>query len=331
MGTAGKLSRILNGFLTPVAHSDLPFKAAPGQLTAAEIRQGLALAGEIEQQDYYLFGKPISQSRSPILHNGLFEQVGLPHHYQRLETDSVADVKDVLQKPNFGGASVTIPLKLDVMACVDELTVAAKTIGAVNTIIPVEEEGKRRLVGDNTDWKGMVYVLQQNGLAQDVADSSALVIGSGGTTRAAIFALHSLGFKSIFVAGRNQENVRSLIAEFPVNFGLQALSGAPADLGLERSPRVIISTIPGDKPMDPSMQEVLTKVFAMPLSENVNHILLEMAYKPSVTPVMQMAERVGKWTTIPGLEVLVSQGWYQFQIWTGITPLYNKARDLVMG
>lgn len=317
MGAAGKLSRVLNGFLTPVAHSDLPFKAAPGQLTAAEIRQGLALVGEIEQQDYFLFGKPILQSRSPALHNGLFEHVGLPHRYQRLETNCVDDVKDVLQSPNFGGASVTIPLKLDIMSCLDELTVAAKAIGAVNTIFPVESERGRRLVGDNTDWKGMVYVLQQHGIAQDESDSSALVIGSGGTTRAAIFALRSLGFKSIVVAGRNQDNVKSLIADFPADFGLRALSDAAANEELGSSPRVIISTIPGDKPIDPAMQEMLSKVFALPPSDKDNHVLLEMAYKPNVTPVMQMAQRTEKWTTIPGLEVLVSQGWYQVRRPTG--------------
>jgi pentafunctional AROM polypeptide len=71
MGRKGQLSRILNSFMTPVSHPALPFKAAPGQLSAAEIRQGLALMGEIEPKKFYLFGKPIAASRSPALHNTL--------------------------------------------------------------------------------------------------------------------------------------------------------------------------------------------------------------------------------------------------------------------
>ncbi|KOS19500.1 Pentafunctional AROM polypeptide [Escovopsis weberi] len=147
MGTAGKLSRILNGFLTPVSHPDLPFKAAPGQLSAAEIRQGLSLMGEIESRDFYLFGKPIAQSRSPALHNSLFKHVGLPHRYQLFETDRVEDLLHLLRKPGFGGASVTIPLKRDVMKHVDVLTPAAKMIGAINTIVPSSKGGQLQLLG----------------------------------------------------------------------------------------------------------------------------------------------------------------------------------------
>ncbi len=88
MGSFGKLSRVLNGFMTPVSHPALPSKAAPGQLSAAEIRQGLSLIGELEPRAFYLFGKPISSSRSPALHNALFQQAGLPHRYSLFETDN---------------------------------------------------------------------------------------------------------------------------------------------------------------------------------------------------------------------------------------------------
>ena len=52
-------------------------------------------------------------------------------------------------------------------------------------------------------------------------------------------------------------------------------------------------------------------------------ILLEMAYKPAVTELMQLAKG---WTTIPGLEVLAGQGFYQFEAWTGITPWIETLR-----
>ncbi|KAF4972785.1 hypothetical protein FSARC_685 [Fusarium sarcochroum] len=337
MGKAGKLSRVLNRFLTPVSHPALPFKAAPGQMSAAEIRRGLALLGDLDPYNFYLFGKPIAASRSPALHNTLFGQTGLPHEYHRLETDNFADVCDVLKAPDFGGASVTIPLKLDIMSHVDELSDAARTIGAVNTVVPLgkaDTNGRRRLLGDNTDWRGMVHALHDAGIdeqADSDAKGAAMVVGSGGTTRAAIFALHSLGFAPIYIAARNQTKADALVADFPSEYQLHGLSEASHTSKVSSNLKVVISTIPADRPIDPSLRELVAVVLSRPAIDKERRVLLEMAYKPSHTPIMQLAEDAGNWTTIPGLEVLASQGWYQFELWTGITPLYGNARAAVLG
>ncbi|KAK7746997.1 3-dehydroquinate dehydratase (3-dehydroquinase) [Cytospora paraplurivora] len=353
MGSAGKLSRVLNSFLTPVSHPALPFKAAPGQLSAAEIRQALSLVGELDERSFYLFGKPISQSRSPALHNTLFKANGLPHNYSLFETDNASDVKELIRSPNFGGASVTIPLKLDITKLIDTVSDAAKIIGAVNTIIPVDSEDgsdKRTLLGDNTDWLGMVHALRQAGVVNDPRAASggrpAVVIGSGGTTRAAIFALHSLQYAPIYVVARNADNVAKLTESFPSEYDVQHLTSANAKVFAESTPSVIISTIPADRPIDPGMQDVVASVLRhqQPVKAGEKapkRALLEMAYKPRRTAVMALAEEAG-WETIPGLEVLAAQGWYQgfdanifdnkqFQLWTGITPLYEDARAAVLG
>ncbi|KAL5605491.1 hypothetical protein FOVSG1_005638 [Fusarium oxysporum f. sp. vasinfectum] len=337
MGKAGKLSRVLNRFLTPVSHPALPFKAAPGQMSAAEIRRALALLGDLDPYNFYLFGKPISASRSPALHNTLFEQMGLPHQYHRLETDKIEDVREVLRSSDFGGASVTIPLKLDIMSQVDELSDAARAIGAVNTVVPLgkaDTNGHRRLLGDNTDWRGMVHALHDAGI-EEQADSdtrgAAMVVGSGGTTRAAVFALHSLGFSPIYIAARNQAKADALAADFPSDYSLQGLSQASDIDKVSPNVKVVISTIPADRPIDPILRELVAVVLSRPAINEERRVLLEMAYKPSHTPIMQLAEDAGNWTTIPGLEVLASQGWYQFELWTGITPLYKNARAAVLG
>ncbi|KYK53925.1 hypothetical protein DCS_08304 [Drechmeria coniospora] len=166
MGAPGRLSRVLNGFLTPVSHPCLPEVAAPGQMSAAEIWQGLTLLGEVKPLSFYLVGTPISQSRSPALHNSLFQRTGLPHRYELRETNQEIDFRSMLQSDGFGGASVTIPLKQQVTKIVDALTPAAKKIGAVNTVVPLDDHIRdpkcpRRFLGDNTDWKGIVYVLSQ--------------------------------------------------------------------------------------------------------------------------------------------------------------------------
>ncbi|CAG8975189.1 hypothetical protein HYALB_00004250 [Hymenoscyphus albidus] len=334
MGSQGKLSRVLNGFMTPVSHPALPFKAAPGQLSAAEIRQSLSLLGEIEPKSFYLFGTPIAASRSPALHNTLFKQTGLPHEYYRLETDQAKEVEKVIRASDFGGASVTIPLKLDIIPLLDDVTRAATIIGAVNTIIPVpQDDGSVRLIGENTDWLGMTHSLISRNYSTVSSGSpgSALIIGAGGTARAAIYALQSLGHSPIYIVSRTPSKLTALISSFPSEFNIVPLTHTSEAENLSDVPRVAIGTIPADQAIESNIREILAVILRHPKANTkAQWTLLEMAYKPSVTALMQMASDAG-WVGIPGLEVLSAQGWYQFQKWTGIRPLYNDARAAVMG
>ena len=315
MGVIGKLSRVLNSFMTPVSHPALPFKAAPGQLSAAEIRKGLSLIGEIQPKSFYLFGTPISASRSPALHNTMFAATGLPHQYSRFETDRVEDVRDMIRSPNFGGASVTIPLKLDIMPLLDDITDAATHIGAVNTIVPItSKDGKpARLIGENTDWLGMTHSLISASYATvaSKAPGSALVIGAGGTARAAIYALQSLAHSPIYIVSRTPAKLPTMIASFPDTFNIVPLTSVEFAKDITDVPGVAISTIPADKPIEQNMREILATLLRHPKADTSSQrTLLEMAYKPAQTALMQMARDAG-WVTIPGLEVLSAQGWYQ--------------------
>ncbi|KAK4987745.1 3-dehydroquinate dehydratase (3-dehydroquinase) [Elasticomyces elasticus] len=343
MGIHGQLSRITNNFLTPVSHPGLPVKAAPGQLSAAEIRRALSLIGEIESRKFYLFGKPISQSRSPAMHNTLFAATGLPHNYDLCATSDAKDCVSVIRAPDFGGASVTIPLKLDIMPLLDHIDDAAQTIGAVNTIVSVPSpSGDNVLWGYNTDWQGMVSSLRLGGAAgsSGVLREAGMVVGGGGTARAAIFALHSMGYQPIYLVGRNKVKMQALGSSFSDDYQIRALS-EEADiqtLSLEQLPSVAIGTIPGDSPLEPVMRNILVKIFETSATTGVPdgiggmkaRVLLEMAYKPRFTKLMQLAEESG-WKTVPGLEALVGQGVHQFKHWTDITPLYSTARKAVMG
>ncbi|EGE80052.1 pentafunctional AROM polypeptide [Blastomyces dermatitidis ATCC 18188] len=345
MGDKGQLSRMLNGFMTPVSHPSLPFKAAPGQLSAREIRKGLSLIGEIKSKKFAVIGNPVSASRSPAMHNALFRQMGLPHTYGTLETEDPEIVKKFIRSPDFGGASITIPLKLDIMPLLDEIAPEAVSIGAVNTIVcappaPDDQSQAPRLIGRNTDWQGMVRCLSDAGAypaATPTTTSAGLVIGGGGTARAAIFALQSMGYSPIYVVGRSPDKLSSMMSTFAPDHDIRILEDVKA---LESLPTVAIGTIPGDKPIEPHMREVLCELFDLCEKANsdaeqargisTKRILLEMAYKPSVTSLMQLASDSG-WTVLPGLEALVAQGVYQCEYWTDITPVYEDARNAVMG
>lgn len=324
MGAKGKLSRVLNGFMTPVSHPALPFKAAPGQLSAAEIRSSLSLLGELESQDFYLFGKPISASRSPALHNTLFKKTGLPNVYSLLETDNAQDIKSVIESETFGGASVTIPLKLDVIPLLDDLTEAAKTIGAVNTIVKVSSGNSSRLLGDNTDWTGIRKTL----ISAGAQPGSGLIIGTGGTARAGIFSLQSLGYSPIYVVGRTASKVDELISSFP---GLIPIRNTEEVNSLPSLPSVAIGTIPSAKPIGTGIREILVAIFHHKNAGQAQRILLEMAYTASSTTALMNMATDADWKSVEGVEALIWQGIEQFRIWTGILPLYADAREAVVG
>jgi pentafunctional AROM polypeptide len=343
MGEHGKLSRILNNFMTPVSHPLLPSATAPGQLSAADIRRGLSLMGEIEPKKFYIFGSPVQQSRSPPMHNALFRETGLPHTYLIHETTNVNDVKELMQSPDFGGASVTIPLKQDVESFLDGVGPEVEAIGALNTIVPVQHtdaSGKTvtRLIGHNTDYIGMVLVLRKAGAAGSADLQPGLVIGGGGTARAAIYALHEMQYSPIYLLGRSPDKMAKLVGDFPSEYNIQIIPDTDYVSKIEKLPTVAIGTIPADQPIDPSIRETLCALFDKAKDEKVEanapigslsvggeRILLEMAYKPPVTALIQIASDAG-WKTVNGLEVLVGQGIKQFEYWTGIVPLYSVAK-----
>jgi len=332
MGEHGKLSRILNRFLTPVSHPNLPIKAAPGQLSVAEINRGLTLIGEISKKNFYLFGKPISHSRSPVLHNGLFKLFGLPHQYQLFETDKSEETLSVLKSHDFGGASVTIPLKLEFFSILDEITNEAKVIGAVNTIYPISKPGAVApiLRGDNTDWIGIKDTLRHAGIKQSVDPGPALIIGAGGTSRAAIVALQALYYSPIYILNRSLSNSEKMIASFDdQKFDLRLIDPSKPIPDLGRF-TVAVSTIPSDLPLDPAVEGVLQALFtpinngAGSQADDDKHVsnsptepdlrkldpekrfYLEMAYKAQDSLLTVMARSAG-FIPVNGLEPLLFQ------------------------
>ncbi|RDB26638.1 Pentafunctional AROM polypeptide [Hypsizygus marmoreus] len=318
MGVQGQMSRILNTTLSPVTHPLLPVKAAPGQLSFKQIQQALHLLGLLPSRQFYLFGNPIAHSMSPTLHNTGFEVLGLPHKYELLETDQVGEeTKAAISAPDFGGASVTIPYKLDIIPLLDELSPAAEAIGAVNTIIPqpTSTDGSRRkLYGDNSDWLGIRDSIRAHVSAPIL---SALVIGAGGTARAAIYALRALNAQVIYLHNRTASKAQDLARAFP-DARIQVLNAIdewPAGIS---PPSVIVSTVPA------TALTLAPKGGIFPLSKklfeyhNGPAVVVDMAYKPAETPLLKLAKEVGEnWTTVPGLEVLLEQGYVQFEKWTG--------------
>ncbi|KAG6890048.1 hypothetical protein C0995_012506 [Termitomyces sp. Mi166 len=317
MGVEGQMSRILNSTFSPITHPLLPIKAAPGQLSFKQIQEALHLLGLSPARRFYLFGTPIAHSMSPTLHNTGFEILGLPHKYELLETADVgAEIKAAIASPDFGGASVTIPHKLDVIPLLDELSPAAEAIGAVNTIIPraTSLSGNTwKVLGDNTDWLGI-----RDSISEYVTDIDiALVIGAGGTSRAAIYALQSLNAKTIYLHNRTTDKARELAAALP-SARIEVLTAVEQWPAGAASPSVIVSTVPATAQTSAAGNNIFPLSSKLFEYRNGPAVVVDMAYKPKETPLLKLAAEAGEnWKTVPGLEVLLKQGYAQFEKWTG--------------
>ncbi|OBA25633.1 Pentafunctional AroM protein [Hanseniaspora valbyensis NRRL Y-1626] len=329
MSEVGKISRVINNLLTPITSSALPSSAAPGQLTIKQINEMyFEMGGEdLKRREMFVVGTPISHSRSPILHNTGYEILGLPYKFDRFETSSADEVAaKLLSKKDLGGLAVTIPLKLDIMKYMTELTDAATVIGAVNTVIPLGD-GKFR--GDNTDWIGIYKSLTSAGVPTKLPEGSVsgLVVGAGGTSRAAIYALHQLGCHKVYMINRTSSKLHSLKKEMPAEMNIEVIDTVEEISNIKEPINVAVSCVPADKPLDASLVEKLTKILSKEKSNNFAPTLLEAAYKPPYTPIMKLAKEEHGWKVVEGAKMLVYQGVAQFQKWTGyeapLEPIYN--------
>ncbi|ORX51180.1 Pentafunctional AroM protein, partial [Hesseltinella vesiculosa] len=316
MGAPGQLSRVVNDCFTPITHAALPQKAAPGQLSLAEIYRARHLIGLLPAKKFWLIGTPIQHSMSPTLHNTGFDVLGLPHQYGLLECHMVEYAEDaLLHDQDFGGASVTIPHKVAIMKYLDEVTENAKVIGAVNTVSLRFEQGKRKLIGDNTDYLGIVRRVQPLMLDPTAPPEQGLVIGSGGTARAGLYALYKMGVKKIYLWNRTLAKAYELQKAFEHLFTVDVVEQLDSPI----DPSIIISTVPANSGI-----ELPDHLFG-----GIRGIICDMAYKPRRTKLLLQAERKG-WSCIEGIEVLISQGIAQFEIWTGKHAPYDKMEQEVL-
>jgi len=319
-GYEGQLSRILNGTFSPVTHPLLTVKAAPGQLSFKQVQNALHLMGMLPPKRFYLFGTPIQASPSPTLHHTGFTTLGLPHTYDLFETPEVDDqIKQLVKNADFGGASVTIPHKLAIIPLLDELTPAARAIGAVNTVIArTAADGSRTLIGDNTDWLGIRNCVSARLSIDAPAPTTGLVIGAGGTSRAAIYALHRLGVQRIYLYNRTRSSAETLAGAFPEEFNIEivdSVAAFPND-----PPTIIISTVPGaataaaaaSKEVDGSSLLLTSALF-----QTESGVAVDMAYRPAVTALLTLASEKKGWRIVRGVDVLLEQGYAQFALWTG--------------
>jgi shikimate dehydrogenase len=247
-----------------------------------------------------VLGFPVGHSRSPAMMNAAFAELGLDWRYFRLPVapDRFDEIVRALPGSGYLGANVTIPHKVAAHDLADELTEAAAAIGAVNTLTFLDG----RILGDNTDAGGLVDALDL-----DLRGVTVLVLGAGGTGRAAVWALREAGAE-VAVWNRTPERARALAADL----GVQAVAApVPADV-------LVNCTSVGLT--DPSSTFKNLPVSADSVGEYA--CVVDLVYRAGDTVLAQEARRRGS-QVIDGLEILVRQGALSFEGWTGrAAPLH---------
>ncbi|ETS73321.1 hypothetical protein PFICI_14926 [Pestalotiopsis fici W106-1] len=238
----GRRSVFTNSVLTPVTHKLIRESSeppAPWVLTVQEAQNALYSSFILEKMHFFVFGSQVFRTASPEMHNAAFRFCSIPHEYFGIQTGTLQDLGKMVHDPCFGGASITMPFKKEVISIVDYLSPEAQAIGAVNTLLPLRDRKLRSvlsrnkrgavvaLFGDNTDWIGIHTCIRGNLSPINTVKSrtTGLVIGGGGMARAAIYAMIRLGIKHIFVYNRTLRNAEGLVTQFSQQkFAIQSLN-----------------------------------------------------------------------------------------------------------
>jgi shikimate dehydrogenase len=244
-----------------------------------------------------VLGWPVRHSRSPAMHEAGYAALGLDDwRYQLLPVPPELFEETVRGLPGAGfvGANATIPHKEAALALADAATDSARAIGAANTLT-FGDGG--RVHADNTDAPGLI-----DALPFDPSGRTAVVLGAGGSARAAVWALVNAGAADVLVWNRTPERARRLCAEI----GGRAVDAPPATADL-----LVHTTSVGLRSEDPFK--------ALPLTVDAMDgypCLVDLVYGSGPTALVSAARAAGA-TVVDGLEILVRQGARSFERWTG--------------
>lgn len=262
-----------------------------------------------------LIGSPVGHSGSPAMYNYSFRRLGLDYVYVAFDIQ-VPEVKaaiEAMKTFRMRGCNVTMPCKTEAAKYMDELSPAARIIGAVNTI--VNEDGK--LVGHITDGEGFVANLQDHGI--DIRGKKITVAGGGGAATAIQVQCALDGAREISIFNikddffpRTLETAEKIRAEVPgivVNvYDIADTEKMTAEI--QTSDIFANATIVGMKPMEGETVVKDTAAFRPGL------VVADAVYNPEETRLLREAKEAGC-TCINGKGMLLWQGVAAFRLYTG--------------
>lgn len=236
---------------------------------------------------YGLIGKSLSHSFSPKFFNSKFQQESIHASYELLEFNTVEQLHDFLKQNDFSGFNVTIPYKEEVIPFLEELSPEAKNIGAVNCI--VKNEGK--LIGYNTDAFGFKQSIKP---FLTNLHERALILGTGGSSKAVEFVFKSIGIDCVFVSRSPKEG---------------QFSYSDINQHMVNACKVIVNCTPVG--MYPNVNETLEFPFQFLTKE---HLIIDLIYNPVKTKFLEKAEENNA-QILNGESMLKEQALKSWELW----------------
>ncbi len=265
---------------------------------------------------FCLIGTPVGHSGSPAMYNYSFQKTGLDDAYLAYDVplEKTEEAVNALRVLGCKGFNVTMPCKTKVAELVDELSDAAKLIGACNTV--VVKDGK--LYGNNTDGMGFVRNLKENGV--DVKGKRMVVMGAGGAATAIQVQSALDGAKKISIFNRKDEffanaektveKIKNMLPECDVHaYPLEDTEKLYAEI--KDSDILVNATKVGMKPLDQESLITDTSVFRPDL------VVADAVYNPRETKFVQEAKANGCKVALGGIGMLMWQGAAAFHLFTG--------------
>ena len=242
--------------------------------------------------NFGLIGKSLSHSFSKTYFEKKFSENNLKDYlYNNFELETIDQFKNVLQTENLKGLNVTNPYKESIIPFLDELSVEAKEIGAVNCINIVN--GKT--IGYNTDAYGFGQSIKP---FLDTTHERALILGTGGASKAAAFALKKIGVEVFFVTSSAKKNTNTFFYNEINERVMEAF-------------KLIINTTPLG--LYPNINDCPNLPYHLFTDK---HLAYDLIYNPEQTLFLKQAKEKGA-VTINGLSMLHLQAQKSWEIWDG--------------
>lgn len=256
-----------------------------------------------------VFGDPVDDNPTGVVEEAAFQAKGLNYRYLtiRVLPEDLETAMDSVRVFGMRGINLTMPHKVKVLGCLDELSEAASIIGAVNTVI--HREGK--LYGENTDGKGFVTALKNEGIS--LRGKHVTMLGAGGAARAISVECALNGAEHITVINRDRGRGGELAALLNEKTGCRA-----EYLAWEKGMKI------------PEDTEILINGTSAGFSPNVDDrpdidystvtekmCVCDVVFNPVDTVFLREAAKRGA-KTVTGLGMLVQQAALNFTLWTGV-------------
>ena len=261
---------------------------------------------------YAVIGRPISHTKSPLIHSLYAEACGEDLTYGAIEGSLEDFAGDVLRFRDEGGRgmNITAPFKLQAFELADRRSDRATLARASNAL---KFEGGL-IYAENFDGIGLLRDIQHN-LGQRLAGRRVLLLGAGGAVRGAILPFLQAAPARLLMVNRNLAKAQALASE--INDPLlevgsyEALTGQHFDVVINATS----ASLTGDLP--PVPDEVFNGV----------QLAYELAYGKGLTPFLGLARRSGVEILADGVGMLVEQAAEAFEWWRGVRPLTRPVID----